>query len=85
MRVWVAAALVVLAGCSDPVGDAERELEIIESTGGSSEDLCRAKRKVAEAHLRAQDAEAYERARVHADVACQHAELERLYGPAPTT
>ncbi len=62
--------LAGLSGCSDPAADAERELAIVEKAGGSDAELCEAKRKVADAHLKAQDAEKYEAAKVSASISC---------------
>jgi uncharacterized tellurite resistance protein B-like protein len=76
-RLLIASGLLVaLVGCSDPVRDAERELEIIQRAEGSPNELCRARRKVAEAYLKANDAEGYETADLYADTACLSARLD---------
>jgi hypothetical protein len=82
MKKLLIIGALVLAGCSDPVKDAERELEIVESSGGSSADICAAREKVADAHLKAHDQQAYRNARLSADVQCMNARFERQYGPA---
>lgn len=79
IRVGVV-ALVGLSACSDPVKDAKRELEIIESTGGASADVCAAKRKLADAYLKAQDSKEYEAARLSADIQCMNTQLNRRLG-----
>lgn len=84
LKLWAVGALLLsLSGCDDPVRDAKRELEIIESTGGSSQELCAAKKKLAAAYLAAHDAASYETSRVYADIACMNADLERRYGAPP--
>lgn len=81
-RLLIIGALV-LAGCSDPVKDAQRELEIVESTGGSSADVCKAKEKLADAYLKARKAKEYETARVYANITCMNARFDQQYGPLP--
>lgn len=77
MKKLLIVGALVLAGCSDPVKDAERELEIVESSGGSSAEVCEAKSKVAAAYLEAKDAKGYEQAKLSADITCMNARLER--------
>jgi hypothetical protein len=72
--------LVALIGCSDPVRDAERELEIIEEAGGSKAEICAAERNVADAHLKAGNAQEYRTADLYADITCLNARLDP-YGP----
>ncbi|WP_420478229.1 hypothetical protein [Brevundimonas sp. FT23028] len=84
MRLMMVGALALaVAGCSDPVKDAQRELEIIENTKGSSAQLCAAREKLATAYLKTHDEKAYEEARLRASIQCMNAELERRYGVAP--
>ncbi len=74
-------AFMLLPACSaktEPEGPkAERELAILQSTGPSKDEECTAKRKVAEAYLRDQNADEYRKADLFADVACTSADLER--------
>lgn len=70
-------ALASLSACSDPVKEAKRELEIVESTGGSKDEVCAASRKVADAYLKAHEAKEYEVARLSADIRCMNAQLDR--------
>lgn len=73
MRLVAMATLVLLAGCSlisDPVGDAQKELKIVEDSNPSKADLCRAHRKLQDAYLQARDAENYKFEKLIADGAC---------------
>jgi|GEM_PF-2016337 len=65
----------LLAACSSEVDDAERELAIVERSHPSKDDLCRAKRKVSDAYLKAHDPDHYEVKKLEADLACQAARL----------
>lgn len=76
----IMSVISMLAACSDPVKDAERELQIIMDTGGSQQDQCRARQKIAEAYLKAQDTKGYQEAKIHAEGACLGAQLEQKYG-----
>ncbi len=77
MRTFVLGiAVFALTACDDPVEDAERELAIIEKTGGDSDKVCAAKRKVAEANLTAQRGDDYKLADLDAELACQRAKLD---------
>lgn len=78
----VFAMSAAFAGCSDPVEDARRELEIVESSGGSTTDICVAQEKVADALLKAHEAKAYEEAKARAAVTCLNAGFERQFGPS---
>jgi len=73
-------ALIVLAlaACSDPAADAERELAIIQKSRGSSDEICAASRKVADAYLKKQSEMEYRMAKSKADGACLDAQLERM-------
>lgn len=84
MRALILALiLTALTGCSDPAADAERELAIIEKTHASNDELCKAKRKVADAYLKAQDSYKYEQAKVSANLACFDAQYPQ-YAPGST-
>lgn len=78
MRALALVALAALAGCSSPVEDAKRQLAMIEKAHGSKTEICAAKRKVADAYLKAQNQADYESARLDAATACNAAQLERL-------
>lgn len=83
MRVLaLTTVLVVLCGCSDPVADAKRRLEIVKQSGGSSADICKAQQAVADAQLQAKNEADYPLAKVTADVACNRARLDAAYGPS---
>lgn len=73
------AVAALLGGCSDPVKDAKDRLAIVEK-GGSSADICRAQRAVAEAQLQAKNEAEYPLAKLTADIACNHAKLDALSG-----
>lgn len=72
----LALGMASLAGCSNAAADAERELAIIEKSYGSKDEVCTAKRKVADAYLKAQDAAKYGITNVEASIACQEAQLD---------
>ena len=72
--------LAVLGGCSDPVADAKRRLEIVEKSGGSSADKCKAQQAVADAQLQAKNEADYPLAKITADVTCNGARLDAAYG-----
>lgn len=78
MRALVLALGLIAAGCGNPIADAERELAMIEKAHGSKDEICAAKRKVAEAYLKAGDQNQYEQARLDAAMACNAAQIERL-------
>ena len=69
-------ACFVLVGCSSEVDNAEHELTIVEQSGGSKDDICKAKTKVAEAYFKAQDAQHYQVKKLEADLACNAARLD---------
>lgn len=81
MKKLMIVGALMLAGCADPVKDAERELEIVESANASNAEVCAAKRKVAEAYLKAQQQERYKAAKLNADVACMNAQLDPAGSP----
>jgi hypothetical protein len=68
---------IALPGCSDRVADAERELAIVKSSGGNKDELCAAKRKVAEAHEKARHHLKHQDAKAEADIACSAAKSKR--------
>jgi len=68
--------LALLCSCSSGIKDAERELHVIEKSGGTSSELCRAHKKVADAYLKAQDESGYKFAKMLADSQCLNAKLE---------
>lgn len=79
-QALMAIGLAVLGGgCSDPVKDAKDRLAIVEK-GGSSADICKAQRAVADAQLQAKNEKDYPLAKLTADIACNHAKLEAAYG-----
>lgn len=78
MRVLALVALMALAACSSPVEDAKHELAMIEKAHGSKAEICAAKRKVADAYLKAENQHDYEMARLEAGTACSAAQLERV-------
>lgn len=73
------AIVVVAGGCSDPVGDAADRLAIVEKVG-SPKAKCEARRALAQAHLQAKHQREYYEQTIHANIACQSAELDALYG-----
>lgn len=66
--------LAAVSACSNSAQDAERELEIVQQSGGSLDEICAAKRKVADAYLKAQDADKFQIAKSSADMACLDAQ-----------
>lgn len=79
MRYILALSALALASCGEsPIERAERRLATIEKAGGSSAEICQAKRDVAEAYLEDGDAGEYEREKLYADIACTKADLDRL-------
>lgn len=66
---------LLLAGCSSPVGDAEKRLEIAENSGDAAA-VCGESTRLAEAYLNAKDEERYKTQKLAADVACLSAELD---------
>ena len=79
MKYVLALSCILLASCGEsPIERAERRLATIEKAGGSSAEICQAKRDVAEAYLEDGSAGEYEREKLFADIACNGAELDRL-------
>lgn len=74
MRAVIAAALL-LAGCNGQIGSAEHQYEIVKK-GGSASEICAAGRHVADAYLRAEDAEGYRTRKVETDIDCQRVRLD---------
>lgn len=68
------AASAALLGCSDPTEDAKRELAILQKSGASVGEICDAKKKVADAYLKQQDAYNYRMARIEAETYCLRAQ-----------
>lgn len=70
---------MIVASCSNPVGDAEDRLAIVEKVG-SPKAKCEARRALAQAHLQAKHQREYYEQTIHANIACQSAEFDALYG-----
>lgn len=69
-------SICALLGCSSATEDAEREYEIVKSSPGTkASEVCAAGRAVADAYLKAKNADKYQEARLQADIECQAAEL----------
>jgi hypothetical protein len=77
MRALVFVPLLVfgLSACADPVADAEKELAMVERANGSKMEICEAKRKVADANLKAHREQEYSMTKLYADVACADAKF----------
>lgn len=75
----VVAAALLVGGCNDPVKDAKDRLAIVQK-GGSSADICKAQRAVADAQLQAKNEADYPLAKLTADLACNRARLDAAYG-----
>jgi hypothetical protein len=77
-------ALLLPAGCAGHAQNeaeaAERRLEILKNSGATGDERCAAEMEVAQAWLRAEDQERYERARLNASVTCRHAEMRARLG-----
>jgi hypothetical protein len=73
--VILGCCLAIVSACSNSAQEAERELDIVQQSGGSLDEICEAKRKVADAYLKAQDADKYQIAKSYADTACLDAEI----------
>jgi hypothetical protein len=82
MRVIAIISLVVLAGCSTDVREAEaaeRRYTLLEQAGGKPDELCQAMRDVADAWLKAEDEVKYKDWALRRDIGCRRAEqLGRL-------
>lgn len=73
MRVLVAAVLMFgLGGCENAAESAEKQLAIVEKSGNPRQ-ICDAHRKVADAWLKQQDQQRYERADISAKISCRRA------------
>lgn len=70
----VIGTLMMLAGCSPPSADAEREVSIMENAHATGDELCRAKRKLADAYLHEKNVDKYKVARLSAYAECALAE-----------
>lgn len=75
MKWLYPALMVVLAGCSDPVSDAQRERDIVANSSATADDNCLAERKVAQAMLTAKLEDDYRLQKQTSDVVCQNARL----------
>lgn len=71
---------MILTGCSDPVADAKQRLEIVEKSGGSLAEICKAQQAVADAQLQAKNEADYPLAKITANLACNRAKLDDAYG-----
>jgi hypothetical protein len=77
-RLVIVGLLVALGSCADPVGDAQQELAILEKSGAGRDEICGAKRKVADAYLKAHNEAEFKKADLSADIACNSAAIDRL-------
>lgn len=68
--------LIALAGCNDPVKDAETELDMLRAANVSGAEICQGQQNVAKAMLKAHDSR-YTAKKQVADQACINAELEK--------
>lgn len=84
VRLLAVAAVALVSGCSDPVKDAEKRLELVERHGSAS-DKCAANRELQQAYLNAGREADYASAKLSADLVCMNADFERRYGPSPDT
>ena len=83
MRVrWVATFLLLTpAGCAPSESEqAKRELALIQKTHGDVDQVCAAKRKLADAYLHENNEREYEFADLDARVACNSAALGHRLG-----
>lgn len=79
MRYVLALSALALAGCGEtPVEQAERRLQRIQASGATSDEICSAKRDVANAYLDEGSQLEYDMAKVEADLACNQASIDRL-------
>lgn len=69
-------ACAALAGCDDPVKDAETELNMMKSAQVSADEMCLGEQKVAKAMLEAHD-DRFTMQKQIADQTCTNAELEK--------
>ena len=81
MRLALLAPLILLAGCADPVGDAEREMALA-NRYGTPDQKCAAHRKLAQAYLTANREREYEMENLGAEVECSNLHMERQLGIA---
>jgi glycerol dehydrogenase-like iron-containing ADH family enzyme len=72
--------LILVAGCADPVADAEAERDIVRNASVTREANCGAEQKVADAMLKAHRAEDYKVQKQIADQICLNAEIHRQSG-----
>lgn len=69
--------IVAVIGCSPSESEkAERELALIEKTGGDLGELCAAKRNLAAAYLHENNEDKYKFADLDADISCRRAAQE---------
>ena len=75
MRKLVVVVGLMVAGCSNPAKDAERQYEMVEKTGNKAE-ICKAAKKVEQAYLEAGNQQRYSDWRLRRDINCLTAEVE---------
>lgn len=78
-RGTVLLAGLLLSACSSEASKAEQELSILENASASGDELCAAKRKVADAYLREGDEENFARTKEYADTTCLRSEIDQDY------
>lgn len=76
---WAITAVLLFAGCADPVADAEARFRIVEKHGSPS-DVCEAAQDLAKAYLNAKREGDYARESLQADIQCQNVRLRRNLG-----
>lgn len=67
---------LLVAGCGNPVADAERQFTIVEKSG-DSDATCRQAQRVADAHLAQNDAAGYRKWALTARIRCTEADLNQ--------
>lgn len=76
--VFGAGLLVACSSTTSEAEQAEKEYNMIKASGASSDELCQARRKVADAWLKTLDKDKYQMAKLEADLDCNQAALDRL-------
>ena len=79
MKCVLLVPAILLAGCADPVDDAEREMTLVNQYG-TPDQKCAARRKLAQAYLTANRGSDYEIANLGAEAECSNLRLERQLG-----
>jgi hypothetical protein len=78
MRRRIVLIVFTLAGCSPSESEqARRELTLIEQSHGTADEICEAKRKLAQAYLHENNKQEYPLANVEAGLACNEAFMRR--------